>query len=68
MGFLLVCVYIYIYILVISKWAKYPGGAPPLILTDPISMADFLLPWTSQDLAGYHDETRSRQGLEVCGQ
>lgn len=39
MGFLLV----YIYILVISKWAKYPGGAPPLILTDPISMADFLL-------------------------
>jgi hypothetical protein len=26
------------------------------------------LPWTSQDLAGYHDETRSRQGLEVCGQ
>lgn len=63
-----VFVSVYIYILVISKWAKYPGGAPPLILTDPISMADFLLPWTSQDLAGYHDETRSRQGLEVCGQ
>jgi hypothetical protein len=65
MGFLLVYIYISDQQMgKISRWCP----SPYFNWSNFYGWFPSELPWTSQDLAGYHDETRSRQGLEVCGQ